>query len=288
MSVWEAIMKLCALAGAVPEFRMDDDGTPTVYIADAEVVQDSGFETFTFERTDPDGTKRDHRVLTVGRDVWEMDEERHLESEVRLDRVDVVAYQPDTGKVLKGSYGTPGRKKSGTETVETITAHGITSQDKLNRLAESAYRSRVGREYSLSLMTEAPWTTGGELDGYDDLLGCASGATLELAFPGFEQRNMGGKTLHQDAELEIAARLGGPSLPWVEDAARAIASAMKRSRLGVLFQIKSLQHEFDDGGYNCTLEVHGFLEDQSYEASADLPRVLRDATAYSLNVTAEG
>jgi hypothetical protein len=320
MSVWSAVLKICALAGAVPEFEISEDGTPTVYLVDSAVLQagNEGVQFRQFIRRDPDGTERFHRRLTMGVDIWEMEEERRLETEVRLDRVDVVAYSPDTGVVMKGSYGTPGRKKSGAETVETITAHGITSQEQLDLLAESAYRSRVGQEYALTLRTEAPWTTGGgtedgppdapegrsqvTADGAistagsrfsnlnthpatsADLLYCAAGVPIEITFPGFEQRNMGGKTLAQDAELEVRARLGGSSLPWVEPAARAIAQAMSRARLNALFQVRSVEHEFDgegDGSYSCTLELQGFLEDEAAESS-ERPRVLRDPTSITL------
>lgn len=315
-SVWDAILRVCAIAGAVPEFAVSEKGAPTVYLVDASVLQAGrqGLQFRQFVRRDPDGTERFHRVLTVGQDVWAMEEDRRLETEVRVDRVDVVSYDPDTGRVLKGSYGTPGRKKSSAETVEVITAHGITSVERLDLIARNAYESRVGREYALQVQVACPWTTGGGIeDGppdappdsrFDvllnaggeglpssaatntntssDLLYCAAGVPIEIRFPGFDQRSMGGKTLQQDAQNELEARLGGRSLPWVADAAEAISSAMGRARLSTLFQVRAVEHEFSADDYMCTLDLQAFLEQESNDKTTDYPSILRDPTQFSL------
>jgi hypothetical protein len=101
-------------------------------------------------------------------------------------------------------------------------------------------------------------------------------------WPGFDgQRNMAGTSLQASAENEIAERLGGRDLPWVPDAARAIANAMQRSRLSVLFQVIGLVHEFDAEGesYECTLSLQSFLEDTDVDSNDDYPQALRDPTA---------
>lgn len=318
-SVWDAILRVCAIAGAVPEFSVSKQGVPTVYLTDASTLQAGrkGLQFRQFLRRDPDGTERFHRVLTVGQDVWAMEEDRRLETEVRVDRVDVVSYNPDTGEVLKGSYGTPDRKKASAETVEVITAHGVTSVEQLDLIARNAYESRVGREYALRVQVACPWTTGGGIeDGApdvppgseferivvesqndgpglpagaatntntsSDLLYCAAGVPIEIRFPGFDQRSMGGKTLQQDAQNELEARLGGRSLPWVADAAEAISSAMGRARLSTLFQVQAVEHEFSADDYMCTLDLQAFLEQETNDKIVDYPSILRDPTQFSL------
>lgn len=306
MSVWSAILRLCALVGAVPEFEVSQEGVPTVHLVDAELLQagKEGLQFRQFVRRDPDGTERFHRRFTVGLDVWGLEEERHLETEKRVDRVDVVSYVPDTGEVIKGSYGTPSRKKAGTETVETITSHGITDVQQLEQIAKVSYQSRVGQEYAVKLTTMQPASTGGltedgppdtpEGSAFEvtqstpetsyDLLYCAPGAALEIVFPGFESRNMGGTSLVKDAEAELLARLGGKGVPWAAEAARAISEAMERVSLVTIFQLKELRHTWDGeaGQYDAELELQAFLEDVVADSAYDYPRVLRDATGFKL------
>jgi hypothetical protein len=244
-TVWGAITRACRKLSIVAEVTLSESGEPTVVLVDAEDYLDGRFFRW-FER---DG--RRHRIVTYGRDLAELAESRDLTAGDRVDWVEVEAIDPDTGEVRRERFGK--RRRGGHNSGQILQAHGFTDRKALKRLARAAWLNLNQGELQLGVEIDNPWTTGGGVDD-PDLLQCAAGAIIEVAFASAQR--------FRGRSLEDILR--GPPIYMPAQPARVLAKASERAEPSLVFQVAELVHSGSgegSGEYRCSMNLQTLLDD---------------------------
>jgi hypothetical protein len=313
MSTWDAIVRLCTLLGAIPEVATWSDGSVGIVIVAADELHGGGQFLRPFRRTVEgvelrhrvlvDGVDvdevRERRELEAGSRVdfvelvaVDPDEGRTRRS--RYGRLGPVAeadltdprarfgYVKDAKASGKGTKTPWVRRETGNRRRPHgvtsgrgvfMAAHGVTSQQHLDRLAENAWRSLNQGEFKLSpVEIKAPWSHGGGPDDAD-LLSLAAGAAVELRFRGLEGLAEGrtGRATDENRGTGLA-RIG--SVEFLSrfyrargvdpEAAAVFARATLARPLSLVFQTVEVRHSFDgegDGSYSCSMDLQTWLSD---------------------------
>jgi Rieske Fe-S protein len=255
-TVWDAITAICTIMGCVPEVAVDETGTVTIYVLDAEEAQRGGvFRAFEREFWT-------HRRLTYPGDVATLETSRDVMGDRKLDWIECFSPDPDTGKIIRGRFGRDGDEDaSGADTGAGVymVAPGVTSEDHLRELAKRAWLSAAVGEMQVTVSTGQPWSTGGSPDE-PDLLGAAPGAAIAIEASDKLRGIMRGQTL--DDELTQS----GIKPKW----ARVFANASNAIPLSNLFQIASCTHSAAEGGeYDWTALLQCFINDGPSPAALD-------------------
>lgn len=279
ITVWDAITRVSSLAGVVPNYGMSRNGKPTIAILLANQAQ-------TISQAFP-------RRFTWGEDLAEFSEHLSLDVGQKVDAIEVVSTDPDSGKTYRGRYG---RNVGGaTEgNVQFQTVYGLGSKAECEDRARELWRSQWQGEFSVELTTHHPWSRGGgpddppELDEGDesldhtstpvnnsDLLLAEPGEPFEIRFAGLEdaspalgvdpssRERLGDST--EDAHVRVLLARGIP-----EKAARAIARAHRFSPPSLLFQLRTITHSVTlegEGSYECSMTLDAFLGHAEDEAT---------------------
>lgn len=264
-NVWDAITNICARFGVVPEVDVGFEGRGRITLVDAGELQTSdSFRPFT--RGD-----RAWRKLTVGEDVAVLRESLELAAnERRPDFVVVSSTDQESGQTYRACWP-PGMdqerpKQKGDKPVNGLfqTIEGITNTQHLQRLAAKAFAALAHNQFSLTVGTAVPWSSGGSPND-PDLLDVAFSAALEIEFAGFDK-------LVARPELIIQRRIGID-----RQTAQRIADAGERiGALSLLFQIVEVQHSWGGGSdpsYSCTMTCRQFLGTPSLPIVGDVPRL---------------
>ncbi|MFH1568535.1 MAG: hypothetical protein ABIL09_11115 [Gemmatimonadota bacterium] len=254
--VWPAIMRLCALAGVIPEVApVPGTGAPAVWIIDPA----KRIETRTgipFRRAAGHelghADERGHRIMLLGGNVATLEETLNLDRGPKLDAIEIVAADPDTGEMRRARYGRKGRR------VHVMVANGVTAQQQLDTLAERTWRSLQQGEFRVTIGTLDPWSLGGGPDQYtetdfepgwaSDLLSLEAGEPLEVVFYAFE-------SLATAGALAVLKSRGIP-----EEEATKISDAQDRLQPSLVFQVIEVEHDFGDE-YECKIRLQTYLDD---------------------------
>ena len=256
LSAWEAICKVCALLGAVPEVDVEPvSGFPRLRVIDALAAQSSDMLR-PFGRNDGQP-----RYMVVGHNVALLEETLELGSADGMpDFVRVTALNPDTGETLTAVYPdeeasplTPAQYKrwlkdaNGSQQV----ADGVSNLAQLRKLAQIAFEDARKNELRIKLETWQTWTTGGGPQDAD-LLDLGAGATLDVRFVGFDRLDT--------TATDVLRRRGLPA-----EVAAAIARAQERVFVGqdsLRFRVGQVVHTLtleEQPSYSCEVELSTFL-----------------------------
>lgn len=248
LKTWEAITRLSGYLGAVAEVGITQGGQVGIWVVDG-VDYHQGQALRPFSR---DG--RDWRRLRLGIDAQLGQQKRDLDGGTRYDAARVTSIDPDTGRVLVGLYGRPGRHGATRDRVLHLVAHGITQQRHLDHLARVAWLAKAQGEFTATATVNAPWSTGGGLRD-PDLLDLGAGAVVELV----PDQRRGQST------ADVLRRAGLP-----DEAVATLASAAEKLAPSVLFSVGAVRHQVDftgDDHYQCAVSLRTFLDDGAVPAS---------------------
>lgn len=241
-TVWSAIIKACATVGAIPHVSVALGGERVVQLrAAGRFHAGAGFGAF--ERGG-----RNHRRLTYGDRVTGLRLSKALgKGEARPDFVEVTSLDRSTLTVSRQRF--PPLTDREIARAGARGSHqavdGVTGDEHLRRLAESAFAALRRSELAVSCYTTVPWSDGGGPDDAD-LLSAQPGDALELVFAGGERV--------EAPAADVLVALGIP-----RESAELLARAAAKVDTSPILQIHTMRHALDASGYRCDFALRRFL-----------------------------
>lgn len=242
INVWTAILKLCALVGAVADVRVAEDGKKTVALMSAGSYHTGGSSFDPFTRGG-----RTVRTLTYGERIGLKESVDLTRSDKRPDFVEVLSVDRDTGRRLAARWPEYSDKQitRGQLTGTSQSVQGVTSLAQLQVLAQSAWAALQRSEVKIDVSTTLPWSDGGGPDD-PDLLAVRPSAALELRFAGFDQV--------QADPIDVLVARGIP-----RRSAALLVAASRAGDTSLIFQVRSSRHSWGPGGYEFSASLRRFL-----------------------------
>jgi len=250
VSAWDAVSAVCARMGVVPEVTIDRLGRPKIQLIAADELNTSAILR-PFKRGN-----RPFRTLTVGGDVETLDDTIDLSPhEKRPDFVAVASIDRETGLSVAAEFPSRAdrRRTDKSENGLYQTIEGIGTVEGCEKIARSAWESLSQNEFTMTIASPHPWSTGGSPDD-PDLLDLGYGAALAVDYEGFEQ-------LANRSPSDILRDQGLPAVI----AARIARAQTELGRLSLLFLVVSVEHSWTGGNqpsYKCSISVRQALNGQ--------------------------
>lgn len=242
-TVWDAICRVCALMGAIPEVASGANGKRQVLLVSAGAYHagDGAFDTF-------GRGGRATRTLTVNH-RGEIDRvHKSLTADEALpDFVEVTAVKSGTGEVMRVRWPeyTVEQIKDGKLTGSLQDVTGVTSEAHALGLAKVAFSALHRGSLGVEVSTSLPWSDGGGVDA-PDLLSMRPSAALQLVFANFEETGAD--------PLELMVARGIP-----RGSAERLIAASRLTDTSLRLQARTIKHSWSPKEYTFSASMRRFL-----------------------------